>query len=265
MGHLPTLKTGEWNGGRQLVRLGEGVKTASSWLQLPAVQTGNLSYTLHFFMLSKFNGLVYLHAPEHTHTAPPLSCSMHPRLQEFYETTMQRLRWTVGPQEFRSQLAALTIGCGAVAMILCRSDLAPPGRNHSLTGAVAPCAPYAWPMCTGRYDRADTDPTMVLHGLQVFRQAWVAAQAELGFTADNIDIAVPHQVGKKVHRLGAAYCGYDLNKAIATYPYTGNVGPASIGIALSIAEKEGRLKEGMRVCLSAFGSGLNCIFAEVMW
>jgi 3-oxoacyl-[acyl-carrier-protein] synthase-3 len=190
---------------------------------------------------------------------------MNPHLQDFYEATMQRLCRTFNLQEFRNQLAGLTIGCGAVATILCRSDLAPPGRNHRLTGAVARCAPYAWPMCTGRYERANTDPTMVLHGLQVFRQAWEVAQQELGLTADNIDVAVPHQVGKKVHRLGATYCGFDVNKAIATYPYTGNVGPASIGIALSIAEKEGRVKEGMRVCLSAFGSGLNCIFAEVMW
>jgi 3-oxoacyl-[acyl-carrier-protein] synthase-3 len=106
---------------------------------------------------------------------------------------------------------------------------------------------------------------MVLHGVQVCRQAWEVAQQELGLTVDNVDVVVAHQVGKKVHRLGASYCGFDINKCIATYPHTGNVGPASIGIALSIAEKEGRLKEGMRVCISSFGSGINCIWAEVMW
>jgi 3-oxoacyl-[acyl-carrier-protein] synthase III len=63
----------------------------------------------------------------------------------------------------------------------------------------------------------------------------------------------------------AGYCEIDVNKLLKTYPYTGNVGPASIGIALSIGEKEGRVKEGMRVAFCSIGSGVNCIWAEVIW
>lgn len=186
-------------------------------------------------------------------------------MQEPYDITMDRLSRTFDKDEFRSQLAALTIGSGSVATILCRSDLAPPGRNHRLTGGVMRCAPYANDLCTARYDRMNTDTALVLHGAHVIKQTWHAAQKALGWTAENIDVVVPHQVGKKVHRLGASYCGVDLNKLVATYPYTGNVGPASIGIALSISEKNGRIKEGQRVVLASFGSGINCIMAEVLW
>ncbi len=186
-------------------------------------------------------------------------------MQEPYEVIMDRLSRTFDREEFRTQLACLTIGSGAVATILCRSDLAPPGHNHRLTGGVMRCASYANGLCTARYDRMNTDTTLVLHGAHVIKQTFHAACKYLGWTSENIDIVVPHQVGKKVHRLGSSYCGVDLNKLIATYPYMGNVGPASIGIAMSIAEKEGKFKEGMRVALAAFGSGINCIMAEVIW
>lgn len=178
---------------------------------------------------------------------------------------MERMCRTLNVDEFRTQLATLTIGSGAVAAILCRSDLAPPGRNHRLTGAVTRCAPYAREMCTARYDRMNTDTNLVLVGAQVIKQTFEAAKKALGWTPDNIDVVVPHQVGKKVHRLGASYCDTDLNKLVVTYPEYGNVGPASIGIALSVASKDGFIKEGQRVCLAAFGSGINCIMAEVMW
>ena len=186
-------------------------------------------------------------------------------MQEPYEITMDRLSRTLDKKEFRSQLAALTVGSGAVATILCRSDLAPPGRNHRLTGGVMRCAPYANGLCTARYDRMNTDTSLVLHGALIIKQTFAAAKKVFGWTPDNIDVVVPHQVGKKVHRLGAQYCEVELSKLVATYPFTGNVGPASIGIALSISEKNGRIKEGMRVCLCAIGSGVNCIMAEVLW
>lgn len=186
-------------------------------------------------------------------------------MQEPYEITVDRLSRTFDKEEFRSQLAALTVGSGSVAAILCRSDLAPPGRNHRLTGGVMRCASYAHDLCTARYDRMSTEPTLVLHGAHVIKQTFAAAQEALGWTPENIDVVVPHQVGKKCHRLGSSYSGVDIDKSVATYPYIGNAGPASTGIALSIAEKQGRIKEGMRVCLAAFGSGINCIMAEVMW
>jgi 3-oxoacyl-[acyl-carrier-protein] synthase-3 len=186
-------------------------------------------------------------------------------LQELYEATMQRMCSTLDFNVFKSQMATFTLGSGAVAAILCRSDLAPPGRNHRLTGAVSRCAPYTRDMCRARYEKMTTDTKMVLHGVKVVGQTWEVAQRELGMSKENVDLFVPHQVSKKAHTIGAHMLGISPDELVATYPFTGNVGPASIGIALSIEEKEGRVKEGQRVCLISFGSGINCIVAEVMW
>jgi 3-oxoacyl-[acyl-carrier-protein] synthase-3 len=101
---------------------------------------------------------------------------------------------TYNLQQFKHQLATLTLGCGAVAIVLCRSDLAPPGRNHRLTGAVARAAPYACGMCRGDLEKMETDPKMVLHGGLVINQTWQVAKKAFGWSADNVALFVAHQV-----------------------------------------------------------------------
>jgi 3-oxoacyl-[acyl-carrier-protein] synthase-3 len=49
------------------------------------------------------------------------------------------------------------------------------------------------------------------------------------------------------------------------YPELGNVGPASIPIALSKSRQEGRLTSGKRIGLLGIGSGLNCTMMEIAW
>jgi 3-oxoacyl-[acyl-carrier-protein] synthase-3 len=190
-------------------------------------------------------------------------------LQDLYEATLTRLCSTFKAEDFRSQLATFTLGSGSVAAVLCRSDLAPPGRNHRLTGAIARCATYSSHMCTATWDKMSTDPDMLLHGGFVIAQTMQVAEqpAPVGFgwSGDNIDLVVSHQVGNKGITLGPKVTRCDPEKAMWTYPRFGNVGPASIGMAVSVAEKEGRVKAGDRVALMGFGSGINCVMAEVMW
>jgi 3-oxoacyl-[acyl-carrier-protein] synthase-3 len=106
---------------------------------------------------------------------------------------------------------------------------------------------------------------LLVHGGQLFLQTWERAKTVFGWTADNIDVAVPHQVSKKVHAQGMQLTGIPASNVVSTYPHRGNVASASIGIALSVAVREGRVQPGMRVALLAIGSGINCIMAEVMW
>jgi 3-oxoacyl-[acyl-carrier-protein] synthase-3 len=73
------------------------------------------------------------------------------------------------------------------------------------------------------------------------------------------------QVGKKFSEGMSKLSGYPEDKMIATYPTYGNIGPAGIMVALSTAEKEGRLKPGMRVGLWGVGSGVNTFLVEVVW
>jgi 3-oxoacyl-[acyl-carrier-protein] synthase-3 len=190
-------------------------------------------------------------------------------LQDLYEATITRLSSTFNANDFRSQLATFTLGSGAVAAILCRSDLAPPDRDHRLTGAIARCATYSSHMCTATWDKMSTDPSMLLHGSfvieQTMRVAEQPAPVGFGWSRDNIDLVVSHQVGTKGRTLGVKVTRCDPEKAMWTFPRFGNIGPATIGMALSVAEKEGRVKAGDRIALMGFGSGINCLMAEVIW
>jgi 3-oxoacyl-[acyl-carrier-protein] synthase-3 len=59
--------------------------------------------------------------------------------------------------------------------------------------------------------------------------------------------------------------GLDPKKVHAIYPELGNVGPASVPMALAMAREKGKIHRGDRVALLGIGSGLNCSMAEIVW
>ncbi len=167
-------------------------------------------------------------------------------------------------QQFRDQFATLTLGSGAAAMVLCRSDLAPNG--HRFVGAVAKAATQHNKLCWGQNDRMYTDAKALLFaGLELAGETWQLAQERLGWTSDNLDEVVIHQVSGTHTRTLTELIGVSTEKVLAIYPEFGNIGPAAVPIALSKASEAGRIKSGARVALMGIGSGLNCSMAEVVW
>jgi len=187
-------------------------------------------------------------------------------VQDLQEKTIQRLRRTIFKETYRDQMATLTIGCGAVAVLLCRADLAPAGKVHRLTAAVSRSASQCHPHCTATPEVMITRAKPMRAAVEaLFSHTWEYAQEVLGWTVDNLDLVVPHQVGRKFSEAMSKLSGYPEDKMVATYPTYGNIGPAGIMVALSTAEKEGRLKPGMPVGLWGVGSGVNTFLVEVMW
>ena len=76
---------------------------------------------------------------------------------------------------------------------------------------------------------------------------------------------VIHQVSGTHTRMLCKTLGLAPEKVLAIYPEFGNIGPASVAIALSKAAEAGRLKKGARIGMMGIGSGLNCAMAEVVW
>ncbi len=168
-------------------------------------------------------------------------------------------------QTFRDNFATLTLGSGAAAMVLGRAELAPPGA-HRFTGSVSLAATEHNGLCQGQLDHMKTDSQKLLHaGVALASQTWRRAQAELGWRAELLDELVLHQVSKVHTETLAGVLGLDVDKILAIYPEYGNVGPASVPIALARSAEQGRLRPGARVALMGIGSGLNCAMAEVIW
>ena len=181
------------------------------------------------------------------------------------ENTIERLlQPDVTEDQFRNEFASLTLGSGAAAMVLGRAELLPDG--HRFLGSVTRAATQFSHLCRGNLDRMVTDTrTLLVEGLKLAAKTFQAARAALGWASGELDEFVVHQ-NSKVHTAAfTELLGIDPRKVLTVFPEFGNVGPASVPIALSKLKEMGRLEKGKRVALLGIGSGLNCSMAEVVW
>jgi 3-oxoacyl-[acyl-carrier-protein] synthase-3 len=121
-------------------------------------------------------------------------------------------------------------------------------------------------LCRGNIDRMVTDTkTLLVEGLKLAAKTFQAARAALGWVADEMDEFVIHQISRVHTAAFVDLLGIDPKKVLTVFPEFGNVGPASIAIALSKLSETGRLVKGKRVAMLGIGSGLKCSMAEVVW
>jgi 3-oxoacyl-[acyl-carrier-protein] synthase III len=184
---------------------------------------------------------------------------------QVYEKTMTRLGADdVTEEQFRNELASLTLGCGAAAMVLSRADLAPDAPRYK--GGVSRAATEWNGLCRGNLDRMVTDTRMLLiEGLKLAAKTWDAAKLALGWVVGELDEFVIHQVSRVHTDAMVRAFGIDPQKVLTIFHEHGNIGPASVPIVLSKLRDLGRLKKGHRIALLGIGSGLNCSMAEVVW
>lgn len=182
-----------------------------------------------------------------------------------YEKTLERMsRPDATEEEFRNEMATLTLGCGAAAMVLARAELAPGAPRYR--GGVTRAATQWNTLCRGNLDRMVTDTKMLLtEGLKLAQKTFIAARQALGWAVDELDEFVIHQVSKVHTKAFVDAFGIDPKKVMTIFGEHGNIGPASVPIVLSKLREMGRLKKGDRIALLGIGSGLNCSMAEVVW
>jgi 3-oxoacyl-[acyl-carrier-protein] synthase-3 len=182
-----------------------------------------------------------------------------------YEKTVERLlRVETTEEEFKNELATLTLGSGAAAMVLARAELAPGAPRYK--GGVTRAATEWNKLCRGNLDRMVTDTRMLLiEGLKLAQKTWLAARQALGWVADEMDEFVIHQVSQVHTAAFVKAFGINPKKVLTIFNEHGNIGPASVPIVLSKLREMGRLKKGSRIALLGIGSGLNCSMAEVVW
>jgi 3-oxoacyl-[acyl-carrier-protein] synthase-3 len=182
------------------------------------------------------------------------------------EATVKRLQAEETTlEDVHSQFASLTLGSGAVAMILARADLHPE-CTHRFLGGVSLAATEHRNLCRGVMDWMVTNTKKLLGaGIELASKTWCLAQSELGWSCEALDVLILHQVSQ-VHTASLLQAlGLDPDRALLTFPEFGNVGPASVPMALAKALEVGKIDAGQRIALMGIGSGLNCTFSEVVW
>lgn len=81
--------------------------------------------------------------------------------------------------------------------------------------------------------------------------------AEAGLTLDEIDLFVYHQANGRIIKAVGERLELDPARVVDCIERTGNMSAATLPYALDAARAEGRLPDGARVLLSAFGGGFN--------
>ncbi len=182
-----------------------------------------------------------------------------------YEQTLARMNApTVTEEQFRNELASLTLGCGAAAMVLSRTELCPDAPRY--LGGVTRAATEWNTLCRGNLDRMVTDTRMLLiEGMKLASKTFAAARLALGWVVGELDEFVIHQVSRVHTEAFIKAFGIDRKKVLTIFGEHGNIGPASVPIVLSKLRELGRLKKGSRIALLGIGSGLNCSMVEVVW
>jgi len=180
--------------------------------------------------------------------------------RQLQEATLERLASqdaTLG--DLFAEFASLTLGSGGAAAVIGRHS-ANPG-SHKVVGGIGRADTSHHGLCVGDLGQMRTDTKSLLDaGLQLSKLAWIDAE-ELGWL--DADRYIIHQVSQVHTRMLCEYLGIDMANVPLTFPFLGNVGPASIPITLSLEADS--LEEGDKVLLLGIGSGINTSAIELTW
>ncbi len=111
-----------------------------------------------------------------------------------------------------------------------------------------------------------------MQGREVFKHAVAMitdviedAFAATGLSADDIDWFIPHQANRRIIDASAKKLNIAPEKVVLTVDQHGNTSAASIPLAIDVAKKDGRLKQGDLVLFEAMGGGFTWGAVLVRW
>lgn len=172
---------------------------------------------------------------------------------------------------YKDRDTCILFGDGAGAFILSRTDNNDP--NYLMTAhahAEGAHAELLWAKAGGtRYPFSqqvwdEGSHYMKMKGKEIFKNATrtMVSACEEALAATNtqaadLDWIVPHQANLRITEVVADYLKFPMSKIVSTVHETGNTSAASVPIAFDMAVKDGRIKRGHLILLTAFGAGLT--------
>ncbi len=197
--------------------------------------------------------------------------------REINEIVIEQMLRNRSMDFFKLSLATLTGGSGAVAVLLTDGSFAMP-RGRKLLGGTCRTAPQFHGLCRWGIEPAPpaesrefhhftaTDSAAVLaNGVQLGRETWRAFLHQLGWSGDQVDKVICHQVGSAHRETLLRSLDVPVSKDFATYRYLGNMGTVSLPMTAGLAEERAFLEPGDRVAFLGIGSGLNCMMLGLEW
>ncbi len=196
--------------------------------------------------------------------------------REIADVVIERMLEAKSMEVFKTSLATLTGGSGAVAVLVTDGSFSHDGRRR-LLGGVTQAAPQYYALCRWGIEFMSTALRQVTqfmstdsigvmkYGVALGFRTWDMFLGKFGWVKEQIDRVICHQVGA-VHRdtiLKAL--GIPVEKDFSTFAYLGNMGTVSLPLTAALAEERQFLRPGDRVGFLGIGSGLNCLMLGFEW
>lgn len=191
--------------------------------------------------------------------------------EELVETTLDHLvkDSSLTRKTIKSSFASLTIGSGAVAMVMGDNRIHDTG--HHLLGGVCRANTSKNDLCQGGKDgiqgtlMATDSEELLKQGVATAALTWNDFKQEMGKDAECIDRFFCHQVGKAHAQLLFNTLNLDPKKNFETLPFLGNVGSVSAPITMAIGVEQKAILPGQKGALLGIGSGINCLMLGIQW
>lgn len=195
--------------------------------------------------------------------------------RQLVETTINALltNTELTKRELNGAFASLTIGSGAVALVMAHDSVSRTG--HRLVGGVFRAATRHNELCRGSEDTGfaansrmvmNTDAeTLLIHGCELAAETWQRFTQTLGWSARDLDRTFTHQVGVAHRDQLYEAIGMPLEKDFATLPFLGNVGSVSLPITMAMGLEQDPPTRAERIAMLGIGSGLNSVMLGVQW
>jgi 3-oxoacyl-[acyl-carrier-protein] synthase III len=194
--------------------------------------------------------------------------------REINDIIIERLNESRDMEFFKLSLATLTGGSGAAAVLLTDGSFGN-GPRRRLLGGVTQTAPQFHGLCRwgveerpagGLQQFMSTDSIAVLRdGVALTARTWQAFLDKLGWTKDDVDKIICHQVGGPHRDTFLKLIDIPAEKDFSTFEFLGNIGTVSLPLTAALAEEREGLAPGDRVGFLGIGSGLNCLMLGIEW
>jgi len=196
--------------------------------------------------------------------------------QQFVESGQVHRALVIGAEtltkitNWKDRASCILFGDGAGAAVLERSEDPDRGLLYSTVGMDG--AGWESLLCQAygsRYpaSRPLDDPNRIyisIRGREVYQQAVrrivesvTHCMEACGLTTDQVDLLIPHQMNARIIESVAKRLDLPDHKVFVNIDRYGNTSAASVPIALDECRRTGRVKQGDRVILVAFGAGIT--------
>jgi len=112
----------------------------------------------------------------------------------------------------------------------------------------------------------NTDSEQLMHqGIATGVEAFGVFLDDVGWTADQVDKAICHQVGSAHRKLMLESLALSPGIDFSTLETLGNTGSVALPITLALGVENGHLEKDDRLAMLGIGSGINCVMLAVDW